>query len=383
MLKNIKHLIELSSKYNIPTEDLLLLDLNLSGVKLYFQSGRARFELKSTNKDVFSLAHSRNIFNFYLAIPTADQSFYSFKNENLFFDNHLIGKALGVTEDFCDSSYPRRGGTVLNINPNARTSCRGCKFCYTAFQVPRDRERMLSDDKLRPFLEDWMKKFDVVDLSHLMQIAIVTGCFPNEQKVVDFLKVAKNVLNEFSFRGELFYFGSQIKSKKALLELERVKPLGICFSLECFDNENRKYLLRDIKRELHLDDIKKILIFANNKGFRTNFSYIIGLESLETIKKGFYEFLPYINSFPIVNTFQAHKGQKSLRHKEANKIDYYIKARKIIEDIFIQTPFRPRPWENYRSLWYLKFGEEFLDDIRTPLPSPKHKMFNKVVACKD
>ena len=44
--------------------------------------------------------------------------------------------------------------------------------------------------------------------------------------------------------------------------------------------------------------------------------------------------------------------------------------------------FRPRPWENYRSLWYIKFGDAFLDDIRTPLPSPQHKLFNKVVACK-
>ena len=55
MLKNIKRLIELSIKYNIPTEDLLLLDLNLSGVKLKLQSKRVRFELESTNKDIFSL----------------------------------------------------------------------------------------------------------------------------------------------------------------------------------------------------------------------------------------------------------------------------------------------------------------------------------------
>jgi len=383
MLKNVKHLIELSSKYNIPTEDLLLLDLNLSGVKLKLQSGRVRFELESTNKDIFPLAHNRNITNFYLAIPTVDQSSYSFKNGNLFWGSHLIGRALGVTEDFCDSSYPRRGGTVLNINPNTRTSCRGCKFCYTAFQLPRDKERMLSEDKLRSFLVKWMKKFDIDDLSHLIQLAIVTGCFLSEQKVVNFLKMAKNVLNEFLFKGELFYFGSQIKSEKALLELEETRPLGICFSLECFDNENRKYLLRDVKRELHLDTIKKILILANNMGVRTNFSYIIGLEPLETIKKGFYEFLPYINSFPIVNTFQAHKGQKLLRYNEADEIDYYIKARKIIEDVFIQSNIRPRPWENYRSLWYLKFGKEFLDDIRTPLTSPEHKMFDEIVACKD
>lgn len=250
------------------------------------------------------------------------------------------------------------------------------------FQVPRDKECILSDDKLRSFLENWIKKFDIADLSHLMQIAIVTGCFPNEQKVVDFLKMAKNVLNNFSFKGELFYFGSQIKSEKALLELEEANPLGICFSLECFDNKKRAYLLRDVKRDLHLNTIKKILIFANNLGIRTNFSYIIGLESLETIKKGFCEFLPYINSFPIVNAFQAHKGQKLLRYNEADKIDYYIKARKIIEDIFIQTTLRPRPWENYRSLWYLKFGDEFLTDIRTPLISTKHKLFDEIVASR-
>lgn len=73
MFENIKHLIELSSKYNIPTEDLLLLDLNLSGVKLNLQSRRVRFELESTNKNIFSLSHSRNISNFYLAIPTVDR----------------------------------------------------------------------------------------------------------------------------------------------------------------------------------------------------------------------------------------------------------------------------------------------------------------------
>lgn len=104
-------------------------------------------------------------------------------------------------------------------------------------------------------------------------------------------------------------------------------------------------------------------------GIRTNFSYIVGLESLGTLEKGFSEFLPSVNSFPIVNVFQAHRGQEILRHKEANNIEYYIKARRIIENVFKHTSFRPRPWENYRGLWYLKFGEEYLDDIRTPLPS--------------
>jgi len=382
MLKNIKQLLELSSKYNIPVEDLLLLDLNLSGVKLNLPSGRVRFELESTNKNIFSLAYSRNIYNFYLAIPTKGQSLYYFKNSYLFWKKTLIGRVIGVTEDFCDSSYPRRGGSVLNLNPNARTSCRGCKFCYTLFQIPRDRKTLTSEDKLRIFLKNWQKEFEVNDLSHLIQVAIVTGCFPSEKDVVKFLKITKEVLNEFSFNGELFYFGSQITTEKSVLALEKLQPLGICFSLECFDIKNRQYFLRDIKRKVSLDTIKEVLTFANNLGIRTNFSYIVGLESLKIMEKGFYEISNYINSFPIINIFQAHRGQEKLRCKEANKIEYYIKARKIIEKIFIPFSFRPRPWENYRSLWYIKFGDGSLDDIRTPLPSPQHKLFNKVVACK-
>jgi len=326
------------------------------------------------------LSHNKNIYNFYLALPTVDDSLYYFKNKYLFLNNILIGQALGITEDYCDSSYPRRGGTVLNINPNSRTSCMGCKFCYTIFQVPKDKEQMLTEDKLREFLINWMARFNLSDLSHLIQVAIVTGCFPSEEKTVDFLKVAKKVLNSFSFKGELLYFGSQITTKKSLIELKKIKPVKICFSLECFDAENRNYFLRDVKKSVSLEDIKKLMLWTKEMGIKTNFSYIVGLESLEAIKKGFYDFLPYIDTFPIINTLQVHKGQNYLRHHEAKGIDYYIKARKIIEEIFLKTNLRPRPWENYRSLWYLKFGNEFLTDIRTPLLPSSKKLFNEIVA---
>lgn len=383
MLKNIKHLLELSKKYDIPTEDLLLLNLNLSGVRLNFKSGRVRFELESTNKKIFSVAHSKNIFNYYLAIPTVDKSSYYFKDNKLYFNKTIIGKAIGVTEDYCDSSYPRRGGTVLNINPNSRTSCRGCKFCYTAFQVSRDKERMLTEKKINNFLYNWMKDFNLKDLSSLQQVAIVTGCFPNEQNVVEYLIKLNKILRNKLFKGEIFYFGCQIKSKSSLKKLAKLKPLGICYSLECFDNKNREYYLKDIKKSTSVDTMKKMFTYCDKLGIRVNYSYIIGLESLKTIKDCFNELLPYINSFPIVNTFQLHKWQEGQRHSAAHNIDYYIKARKIIEKIYKKNNIRPRPWENYRSLWYLKFDNECLDDIRTPLTSTKHKKFNKIVACKE
>lgn len=67
---------------------------------------------------------------------------------------------------------------------------------------------MTSESKLRNFLKNWLKEFEADNLSHLIQVAIVTGCFPEEKSVIEFLKMAKEVLSEFSFNGELFCFGS-------------------------------------------------------------------------------------------------------------------------------------------------------------------------------
>ena len=87
---------------------------------------------------------------------------------------------------------------------------------------------------------------------------------------------------------------------------------------------------------------------------------------METIKRNFEKMIHYINSFPIINIFQEHKYHKGIRHETANNMEYYLQARKIMEEIFLPTEMRPRPWEDYRSLWYLKFANEELDDIRTP-----------------
>jgi hypothetical protein len=92
----------------------------------------------------------------------------------------------------------------------------------------------------------------------------------------------------------------------------------------------------------------------------------MGIEPLDSMGDMFEEFLPCLNSFPIINVFQVHSNQEGLRHPAAQDLGYYLKARKVLEGVFSKTSLRPRPWENYRSLWYLMFGQEVLDGIRTP-----------------
>lgn len=95
-------------------------------------------------------------------------------------------------------------------------------------------------------------------------------------------------------------------------------------------------------------------------GYRTNFTYIVGLENLEKLQVGFMEFIQYTNSFPIINIFQEHQYQVGLRDNDASNIDFYLKARKIIENIYVKTNMRPQMWEVCRSLWYTTFADEIL-----------------------
>lgn len=364
MLMNPSEALTISEIYNVPPEDILFLDLNLSGVSFHLPYSRIRFEFIPECRPYFRTSFERNIKKYFFPLPITPTSAYCIKEDCLTMNGEPIGKVKGVAEDTCDSSYSRRNGTVLNLNPNSKSLCHGCKFCHTVQQTARDREYVFTSSAFRQFLKKWMREHGVPDLAHVIQVALITGCFGSEKKVVKYLETIRKVLNEYNFNGELFYYGSEIISEKALDELKKVNPFALCLSLECF--ENRDIMLRDVKRNLSIEDAKNVLSKAKENGFRSNFSYILGIEPLNSMIKLFKELFPYINSFPVVNVFQVHRGQEKLRHPDAWEVKYYMEARKILETMFVETQMRPRPWENYRGLWYLQFGEALLDGIRTP-----------------
>ncbi len=365
MLTTPAEAITHSKIYNVPPEDILFLDFSLCGVAVDFTYARVRFEFLPQNKPYFKTSFQRGVTKYFFAPPTNPNSPYRIEDGYLITKEEIIGEVKYLANDTCDSSYPRRGGTVLNLNPISKSQCHGCKFCHTLLQDTKDTDEDLrSESGLKRFVEDWLKRYKISDLANLNQVAIVTGCFESEQKLVEYLKMLKTMLDDYDFNGELFYYGSEITTKEALDDLKEIKPFALCLSLECF--ENRKVILRDIKKRVSIGDANKILERAVENGFRTNFSYILGIESLEAMKKIFEELFSYINRFPVINIFQIHHGQEKLRYSDAWKMNYYMKARKILEKIFKNTNMRPRPWENYRSLWYLNFDEEGLNDVRTP-----------------
>lgn len=362
---NIDKLTNIANNNDIPVEDALFMAINFSGVHMDVSYNRMRtaFHLDEKNP-AFSLANERDDLNYYLALPINHQSPFSISKDKMYFAGMPIGDSIGATEDFCDSHYPRRLGTSLNINPNSRTSCRGCDFCYTAYQIPLDKKKMRTCEDLVKFFDEWIHQENKKDLSHLIQVSIVTGCYDSEESLVDFIILLSEVLKGYGFKGRIFYLGSMLTSIAQMERLNALNSFGYCMSVECFAHRD---VLAPSKRKFTLADIKRTLSNAKKYGFEVNYTYVLGLEPLETMKRHMTELLEVTNKFPTVNILQLHQQHdKSLLDPSFDGIQSLIQARKIIESIYQETSMRPLVWEDYRTLWYLKFAKEDLTGIRFP-----------------
>lgn len=364
--ETLEEMCELSAFYGIPLEDILFIDLNRKGVIMDTDYERIRFYFTLYDSPYFKESRRINMRDFFFAVPThSGFSNYYLDDSTLYLEDEGIGTVCGIENDTCDSTYPRRNGTVFNLNLKTKSKCRGCAFCHTFKQIARDVSELEAEDFMRRHIEEWLRKYKKSDLSYLYRVDVVTGCFGSEQDTLDALFLIRDVFSQYGYYGEIFYFGSEITSEHSFQKLEQIKPFSLCLSLECFSNRDK--MLREHKARISLKNAKEILSMSKEKGFGTHFSYVLGLEPLGLASEKMEEFLPYINRLPVINLFQPHtQCQRELLIPEANELEYFLNARKRLEEIFGPSGYRPRTWGNYRCLWYLKFQDEYLGGERLP-----------------
>lgn len=370
---SVLRLQEYAAEFNLPIEDVLFTALNFYGVRMHAPYNRMRTAVRLRGDDpLFAYSAGLGELDYYLALPVRADSPFATSNGVLELGSHRLGRAVGATEDYCDSHYPRRLGTVLNINPNTRTSCRGCEFCYTAYQVPLDRVRMSTIDEITAFFAGWMRTHGLQDLSHLIEIAVVTGCYHSEQHLVSFLLLLRNVAERLGFTGKIFYLGSTLTSPAAISRLSEAGAFSYCVSIECFE---RRHLLHRLKQALSIEAITSIMAACLDVGVEVTYTYVVGLEPISVLAPHMRELMACTDKFPIVNILQVHQQHAaSLLDPSAGSLDFCFRARLAIEDLYLDTLLRPLAWENYRSLWYLRFGSEVLAGPRFPDPQTQHTM---------
>lgn len=355
MLLNNKMVRTLSEKYQIDEVEIKLIALNRFGVKSDIPDNRIRFlaNIKGCKKPYY----------FAVCVNTTESPF-ELCGDKLLFDGEEFGEIITPEKDTCDTTYFRRNKTELTLNSNRRSNCRGCKFCGTYALKPEDENNLLTEEKISRHIKLVLKENDMKDLQNVVRVTVCTGCFCSEEELVEHLILVYKTLNKFGFDKTLRYIGSQLRSDKALLKIKQNIPhFSLSLTVECFSR--REELMKPIKASLKLQDMQYILEKAKEYGFGANFLYICGLDPLDVMKYNFIELKPYINRFPVVQVLQDYTAeQEDCRCEEAKEMDYYLKARKFLENLFCDVSYRPRSWENYRSLFYETFAGEAHNSIK-------------------
>lgn len=344
---NPKNLEQLSLKWNIPKEDILFIALNTSGIKFgNVTNDRGRF--------IATFPSGRK---YLLALTVSNRPFSTFKHDgrNVIFNNEVIAAASPMVKDTCTDSYWRGGKKHLTLNSNSRSNCRGCAFCGT-YSLEDDDKALTTHGALRRKAEILQVESGKL-LSELESVAIVTGCFPSEEKLVNHLMMIRETFAEFGFSGESRYIGSQLRSQEALERVISTGPFALYLTVEIF--ERREQLMKRTKASLNLEGGKDLLSRAKQLGAETTFLYIVGLDSHKTMEAQFPTYAPLLTRLPHIQTFQVYVPEQiKLRRPEAGNIEYFLRTRKIVEEAF--PNLLPIAANNFRSLWYTTYRNKEL-----------------------
>ncbi|HLU28974.1 MAG TPA: hypothetical protein VKZ65_11085 [Glycomyces sp.] len=103
-----------------------------------------------------------------------------------------------------------------------------------------------------------------------------------------------------------------------------------------------------------------ILEAARAAGHRTSFTYTVGSEPLDEMRAWLLPLAEQTTMWPSLAILPAETPVDDSQHVAApdERLDFFLEARSLLEQIFAPTGLRPEPWRCYRGLWYRQHAGE-------------------------
>lgn len=353
---DMRSIRQLSANHGVFMGDILLTGLNLLGVNSPGGARRARAEvtLDDAPPDAFLIIIPMN---------RGDSPFTLDADGVLSLGRDRIGRASVPAHDDAIGGYFRKSGQVLTLNPNSRSRCTGCAFCPNTLEAASD-PRLRDIKTLHELLDALALESSREDsLSSVAEVTVSTGCYEQEDRAIQFLEGTREVLTQRGMQAQLGFLTSVLRTDAAFRRIsERVGQLLLFVTLECFSR--RDLLLKSTKASLLPEETADLMRRARSAGLQPTYNYIIGLDDLEYLPR-LAELDREAEIFPNYQIYQSHNTlMDRIRAPQAETIEYYLTARRIIERYWETRQLRPESWRNYRPLWYYTFGSEALTGPR-------------------
>ncbi|MGV9839130.1 radical SAM protein [Nocardia niigatensis] len=355
MLTDADHAKKLSAKWGINHEDITAIALNFCGLNADIDdASRLRFRVR------FDSRPDEQMYMI-LSLRRRQSPFTVVDNEIRLHGRRIATVDLAESDDAV-LGYWRKGGKVLTLNSNARSTCTGCEFCPNIQEDssdPRLRKPLELESCLAVLAADTGRP----DMAEVENVTVCTGCFLQERPALDHLSAVRAAMATQQCTGTLQFLSSVLVSEQGLAEAAQLGPFALTLTMECFTRRN--LLLKNSKAQLSPSQMVNVLDVARNLGITTDFTYIVGLDPADTAATRLADFVPVCSAFPKFQVFQPHNtSNERFIADGAHDIEYYLWMRREIERLFGPTNLRPRPWENYRPLWYFTFADEQLSGPR-------------------
>jgi hypothetical protein len=347
----VDEVAETAARFGVPVEDALLIAVNLHGIS----SGENRHRARVTVR----LAGEPEVPWMVIVPLNAVRSPFKLAGHDLYLGRDLIGSVSRIDADEAVGGYFRDSGRAATLNPNARSRCVGCAFCPNTLEAAAD-PRLAEEQEISELLAAMIEQHPRRNLTELREVTVSTGCFEREDAAVAHLIRLRTALGRHGISARIGFLTSVIESDAAFATLAKtVSPFVLRLTAECFSR--RDLLLKASKARLQTAQLPKVLRQARDAGLGTSFTYIVGLDPLAELRAGVCALAEHVTEFPNIQVYQAHNSiMAGLRAPGAEHLEFYLRARTEIEEIFGVGGLRPAAWECYRPLWHFTFAGERL-----------------------
>lgn len=213
------------------------------------------------------------------------------------------------------------------LTTNFQQSCTGCSFCCRDLQ---DKLKNITSYEGMNLVINAGANFSEMD-----EVAIVTGMFRDEKKVIKHIAEISEIATAHGFKGHLFYIGSQIQTKegvKSFLDAVNGMPIRYAYTVESFTKKDELHPIKNLTLEETLRNLNTI----RDGGIeRLEYTYMPGIDSFSSFNKTALKFANLAK--PHVSIFRpANQEQRGLMSEDfiQNPVDYLCMMRLQLEELY-------------------------------------------------
>ncbi|MDN3243504.1 hypothetical protein [Glycomyces tritici] len=351
----------LAVRHDLEWSELLLIALNLYGLRGNNSEGM-RLRLNSEDEEFMLVLPADRATSPFSLRAHVDPSSPQHGLSELCVDGTPVAEIIEAEPGEEVRGYLRADGTAATLLLQAAADTPELVKCY------RDLLQALASDLAddgEPHL------FDEVTLS--------AGGFHDEALVVEHLIAVREAMTAEGLpeTTTLGVLTPALRSESAFTELAaKVGPVLLFLTTESFqDDSPASEAEPSVPEDAAAADplvpvtsrqserLSEILAAAREAGHRTSFTYTVGSEPLDEMRAWLLPLAEQTTMWPSLTILPAESPVDDSQHVAApdERLDFFLEARRLLEQIFAPTQLRPQPWRCYRGLWYRQHAGEHLE----------------------